>query len=237
MKKVLITLPVYNEEKIIYENTKKLIQHIEKIPKYKFIVNIVCNGCNDNSNKLALKLKKEFHKWIEVDSIPEKGRGYALKYSWKRSDADILCYMDMDLSTDLKHINDLIKNIDSGYDLCIGSRYINKSNIKRDFLRFLLSKAYNFITINLFDLKIHDTQCGFKAISKKSKKIFKKVKDNDWFFDTELIIKAKNENLRIIEIPVSWKENKSSKVKFGKTSLYFLKKLIQMKKETLFSKI
>jgi len=228
MKKVLITLPIYNEEKIIYKNTNQVIKHIKKISNYNFKINLVCNGCTDDSEKVAYKLKKENPKLVKVDSIDKKGRGHALKYSWEKSDADILCYMDMDLATSLKNINDLVEKIDLGYDICIGSRYINKSKVKRDLLRLLLSKIYNHIVIKYFDLKVHDIQCGFKAISKKTKKIIKKIKDNEWFFDTELLITAKKEDLKIIEIPITWTENKNSKISFIHTPIYFLKKILEI---------
>lgn len=226
---VLITLPTYNEEEIIKENSLKVLEFCQKNLKQGFKILIADNGSTDRTLEIAKELSADY-KEIDYFHLKEKGRGRALKEAWK-NDFDVFIYMDADLSTNLKFLLLLIEEIKNGNDIVVGSRFLKGSKIERGFLREISSRFYNFLLKLFFNLKIKDAQCGFKAVNKKVvKNLLPKVENNGFFFDSELLIRAEKENYKIKEIPIEWKEAKrKSKVNILKTTLNYLKEIIKLK--------
>jgi glycosyltransferase involved in cell wall biosynthesis len=228
--KVEFCLPVYNEEKIIRDSIVKLYDFLMK---QNFVFNwnimILNNGSTDSTRQICTELKNQK---ISFENIIEAGRGRALKNYWIKSDADVLVYMDIDLAVSLENIPSLMKPLtDEGYDMAIGSRLLPESSIKRSFIRELSSQMYNFLSRVILHHNFSDMQCGFKAIKKEVIiKIAPFIKDNKWFFDTELVILAKYNGYRIKEVPVEWEENRfdvrKSKVNILRDSLRFIINLI-----------
>ena len=140
--------------------------------------------------------------------------------------------MDADLSTDLKHISEIIEPIiKNETQICCGSRWLRNSDVKRDFIRGILSWFYNLILRTMLGLKISDAQCGFKSIrTDVAKKIIPLIEDNNWFFDSELLIIAQKNNFEIKEIPVKWTDNVQTTVTVTKTIIEFLKGVNRMRK-------
>ena len=226
-----IIIPVYNEADILEKNTLKIKNAVEKITKNYEII-IAEDGSDDGTNKLAKRLSNKYSNIKHFHFKKRQGRGQALIKAFKKSKGDILIYMDIDLATDLNYISDLINAIKKGADIAIGSRMKNKSNCKRSFKRNIASYFYNLLVRLLFDVKIHDTQCGFKAFGRKSIfKILPQIKDKHWFWDTELLIKASKKNYKIIEIPIKWNEinNRKSKVNVLKDGIEMGLKLIKLR--------
>ena len=212
MRKILIVLPTYNEEKILEKNTLKILKFCQKnLKDYNWQILIADNGSTDQTSKIAEKLSKNYEK-ISFFHLPEKGRGGALKKAWSEYEADIYTYMDIDLATELNALPLLIEAIDKkGYDLAIGSRLKKESKVERSLKREITSRVYNFLLKILFKPSFSDAQCGFKAISKKvAQEILPKVKNNHWFFDTELLILAEKSGFKIKEIPVEWVEKRTA---------------------------
>lgn len=210
-KKILIVLPTYNEEKIVEKNTLKVFEFCQKnLIQYDWQILIADNGSNDLTPKIAEEISKKNEK-ISFFHLPQKGRGYALKKAWTEYEADIYAYMDIDLATNLDYFPLLIKAIlKENFDLAIGSRLEKGSKIKRSLKRELISRIYNFLLKIFFHPSFKDAQCGFKAISEKvAKEILPKVKNNIWFFDTELLILAERAGFKIKEIPVEWVEKRA----------------------------
>lgn len=228
--KINITVPVFNEEKILNENIRKIFLFCQSNIQDEFKIVIVNNGSTDNTENVAKKICKE-NKKIEYLFIQKKGRGNAIKTSWRKKDVDIYSYMDIDLSTNLKTFPKMINEIKEGYDIVIGSRYIKGSKVKRYFSREVFSRLYNHIIKKYFHTKIRDMQCGFKAINKKVvKNLLKKTKDDQWFFDTELLLLAEKEGYKIKEMPVEWNENINTKVKIIKTISDYIINSIKLKR-------
>ena len=164
--------------------------------------------------------------------MDEKGRGRALKKAWTESDADIVSYMDVDLSTNLSHFPEMINGmILNGYDIGTGSRLMKGSKTKRSFKREFISRAYNILVKILFRTKFSDAQCGFKAVTKKvvNKIIIPYVKDTGWFFDSELLIISEKLGYRILDVPVEWIEDLDTRVKIFRTAYEDIKGLIRVK--------
>ena len=228
--KIVLVLPVYNEDKILSNSVNTLYRFMANNIKDDWQIIIANNGSTDNTKKIAQSLSRRLPKVTLID-LEVKGRGNALKQAWQNSHSDIYAYCDIDLATDISHIKELFEAVSRGNDIAVGSRYIGQANAKRTFLRLMLSKGYNFLAWVMFNTKIKDLQCGFKAVNLRVvDELLPKLRDNHWFFDTELLLKAEKQGYRVKEIPVNWKESNESKVKFFNTVSDYIFKLLKQKK-------
>ena len=230
-KTVLLVIPVYNEE-IILEQTITRLDHFfhEKKPSFSYQICIADNGSTDNTGIFGKQLSRKYSH-VSYLYLDQKGRGRALKKAWTESTADIVSYMDVDLSTELEAYLPLIDAVVNGADIATGSRYLQASKTDRKLIREVLSRSYNVLLRLFFHLSVVDSQCGFKAVSKETANfLIPKVKDNYWFFDTELLLLADHYHLKVIEVPISWTKNKYSKVKIPSTTFSYLKNMIRMKR-------
>tara|TARA_B100000579_G_scaffold86857_1_gene68017 strand:- start:9080 stop:9802 length:723 start_codon:yes stop_codon:yes gene_type:complete len=220
--KIEVIFPVYNEAQTLNQQIKKFNDFFDSEFRKNLCITIADNGSNDPTPKICENLLND--KLIDnYLFIPEKGRGRAIKKSIMNSKADIVSYMDIDLSTDLSHFKPLIESVGmSGNDISIGSRLSKESKvIGRKKIREFTSRAYN-ILIKLFFPKsrISDMQCGFKAFSRlKILKILDFVENNRWFFDTELILLSRKFNLKIDQIPVKWTDDPNTSVNIISTAI------------------
>ncbi len=217
---VEITVPVYNEEKELELNIQKLSDFCEKnLTDYNWKITISDNASFDNTPIIASGIAKKNPR-IALFRLEEKGRGRAVKRAWSNSDADYCVYMDLDLSTDLKHLPNLLKALENGYDIAIGSRLAEGANVEgRTLLREITSRTLNFFFIQVwFRTHFTDAQCGFKAVTRRVvDELIPKIKDNDWFFDGELLIVGEKSGYKIYEEPVHWVDNPGSTVRLVST--------------------
>ena len=232
MVEIDIVIPAYNEEKNLEKSILKLYNWIEEHSKHKWTITIANNASTDKTLQIAKGLEIKFPKIVRVIDISRKGRGVAIGTSWMKSNSQICVFMDVDLSTALTHIPEIVEPIiNDGVDLCIGSRWLKESQAQRNFFRGILSWSYNQILKIILHLKTSDAQCGFKGIrTDLAKKIIPLIEDNNWFFDTELLVIAQKNNFKIKEIPVKWTENALTTVIVTETILEFLKGVWRMKK-------
>jgi len=222
MKKlnVEITVPVYNEEEELEKNITKLSAFCsQNLKDYEWDITIADNASNDNTPVIAANLSKKDQR-IRLFRLEEKGRGRAVKRAWSNSKADYCAYMDLDLSTDLKHLPNLLSALQKGYDIAIGSRLAKGANVEgRTILREFTSRTLNFFFIQMwFHTHFTDAQCGFKAVTRQVvDELIPKIKDNDWFFDGELLIVGEKSGYKIYEEPVHWIDNPGSTVRLVST--------------------
>jgi glycosyltransferase involved in cell wall biosynthesis len=232
-KAVEIVIPIYNEEVELTDSIKKLHSFLKKhVTKYTWHITIADNASKDNSVKIAKSLSKKLSH-VGLISLPLKGRGRAVKRAWKESRADALVYMDVDLSTDLSSLNPLLDSLlKDGYNIAIGSRLLPHSKvIGRPIKREILSRGYNILMKLLFQVKFSDAQCGFKGITKQTlKSLIPRIKDNEWFFDSELLIVGEKMGYKIFQEPVRWVDNPGSTVRVLKTVTGDLKGLYRLLK-------
>lgn len=235
MKKptVLLTIPVYNEEKILEQTIKTLTTYIKenKFP-FQCKIEIADNASTDATQEIGKKLQNKYNN-VSYHRIKRKGRGFALKEVWSKSKEDIVSYMDVDLATDLSAYKPLIESISSRkYVLATGNRLGRKSKvIGRSLFREILSRGYNLILQAIFFSNIKDSQCGFKAIRKDAfMELVKETKDNNWFFDTEMLLLAKHKGMRLKQIDVKWTDDPDSRVKVVKTVREDLEGVARIKK-------
>lgn len=227
-----IVVPVLNEEKILQSSIETLDEYMMENLPYRYQITIADNGSQDNTLKIAKNLVQN-HQSVRVVRLAERGRGRALKQVWQSSQADILTYMDVDLSTSLDDFLPMIQPLVAGeVGVAIGSRLMKKSKTSRGFKREFISRCYNKIVKLTSRTKFSDAQCGFKAIRRDvAKRFLPKIKDNEWFFDTELLIKTERAGVPIHEQPVTWIEDTDSRVKIVKTAVDDLKGLHRVNKE------
>jgi len=230
---ISIAVPTFNEEKIIEQRINQLFDFCENnLKKYKWRIIVADNGSTDRTIKIIRKQKQKYSK-LEYFHLKKLGKGLAIKKAWQDYLADVNIFMDADLATELKFTIPLINGItEEKYDLTIGSRYHKQSKCKRSLIRSMCSKFYNFILKIFFNIKLTDTHCGFKALSKSAvQRIIPKIKNNGLFFDTELLVLARYYNLKIKEMPVNWedKNERKTKIKIIKTGLKYLKEIIKLK--------
>ena len=225
-------LPVLNEEKVISASVSAIHNFLETHFKdYTWKITIADNGSTDKTADISEILSTKFDR-VNYVRIAQKGRGRALKQCWTSSKSDIVAYMDIDLSTQLDDIRPLLDSISKNkYDVAIGSRLIKGSVVEgRSRRREFTSRTYNKIIQSVFSVNFNDAQCGFKAISRSTAgKIVPLIKDNGWFFDTELLIVADKCDYRIKEVPVRWSDDPDTRVKVFSTALYDLCGLARLK--------
>lgn len=219
-KSVEITVPVYNEEKELAKNILTLLHFCEKnLKNYDWHITIADNASNDNTPIIGATLAKNTTK-ISLFRLEQKGRGRAVKRVWSQSGSDFCVYMDLDLSTDLVHLPKILEVLQNGYDIAIGSRLARGAKVEgRTVLREFTSRVLNFFFIRLFfQTHFTDAQCGFKGITKKAvNELIPHIKDNDWFFDGEMLIVGEKSGYKIYEIPVHWIDNPGSTVRLLST--------------------
>ena len=217
--KIDFALPVYNEEACLSVNVKKLTSYLQSKAMCDWQVIIVNNASTDETPAIANVLAAEIYE-VHAVHLEQKGRGNALRSCFQSSQADAVCYMDIDLSTDLNHIDDLISGLDDGYDIVIGSRLLPGSRTNRSFKREIISRSYNILVRVMFGYICSDFQCGFKAFRcNVVHNLLPRVKNNRFFFDTELLLLADQLGYRILDVPVNWVEDPDSRVELIPTIL------------------
>lgn len=208
-------IPVYNEENRLF-HIKKLFRYLkrDRVNSYEIVI---ANDCSTDKTLERVRKLAENFKSIKVYSTPRRlGRGATFSYLLPKLRGDVVITLDVDMAIDLSAISLLLKSLNEGNEIAIGSRYASGALAKREAARALLSKMYNKIIHFLFNSKVLDHQCGFKAYKKKRLlKIAKKIKSKHWFWDTEFLLEAQREGLKIKEIPIKWVEMPGSKVTFN----------------------
>jgi putative flippase GtrA len=219
-----VVIPVYNEEQDLAPCVRRLHTYLTEHFPYPFRITVADNASIDATPVIAHDLAEEF---LEVESVrlEQKGRGRALRAVWSASDAAVLAYMDVDLSTDLAALLPLVAPLISGHsDLAIGSRLARGARVVRGAKREFISRCYNLILRSALFVRFSDAQCGFKAIrADVARHLLPLVADPGWFFDTELLVLAQRARLRIHEVPVDWVDDPDSRVDIVSTALADLK--------------
>ncbi len=215
-----ITIPVYNEEQDLEKSVLTLADYLSRnLSDFQWRISIADNASTDNTFIIAKKLEKKYS-YVHAIHLSQKGRGRAVKYVWLHSDADYVAYMDVDLSTDLKHFPNLVHALQRGYDIAIGSRNARGSRVYgRNLLRSITSKGYITLVKMFFWVHFTDAQCGFKAVTRNVvNDLVPLISDNGWFFDSELLIVGEKSGYRIYDEPVTWIDNPGSTVRVWKTA-------------------
>jgi glycosyltransferase involved in cell wall biosynthesis len=227
-----VVIPCYNEVKVLRGSVEQTLALFDRTPGFRWRIVIADNGSTDGTGDLARQLEAEYAPRVKAMVLPIKGRGFALREAWLASDADVVAYMDVDLSTDLEQLPDLVRLVtERGCDVAIGSRLARGAQTKRSLKREITSRGYVALIRVFFPrLRITDAQCGFKALRREvAQELVRQTRNGMWFFDTELLILAYWAGYRICELPVRWVEDPDTKVKILRTALEDIRGLCRMR--------
>ena len=215
---VEVVVPVHNEEHVLAASVRRLHAYLTATFPYRFRVTVADNASTDATWRVATALSAELP-GVRAVHLDQKGRGRALRQVWSSSEADVVSYMDVDLSTGLDAFLPLVAPLLSGHsDLAIGSRLHRDSAVVRGPKREFISRTYNLLLRTTMAAGFSDAQCGFKAArTDVVKALLGSVEDQTWFFDTELLLLAERSGLRIHEVPVDWVDDPDSRVDIVRT--------------------
>jgi putative flippase GtrA len=224
-----VVVPVHNEEIDLEPSVRRLHGYLQAEFPYRFRITIADNASTDRTAEVADRMAAELPAVTAVH-LAEKGRGRALKFVWTHSDATVLAYMDVDLSTDLGALLPLVAPLISGHsDLAIGSRLARGSRVVRGAKREFISRSYNLILRGTLAARFSDAQCGFKAIrADVATRLLPIIEDTGWFFDTEMLVLAERAGLRIHEVPVDWVDDPDSRVDIVATAVADLRGIARL---------
>ena len=232
-RSVDIVIPCLNEEEQLPSTLETLRAFCgAQLGEYRWRVVVADNGSADRTFERAQTQARAYPDRFGAMRLPERGRGRALKKAWLESDADIVCYMDVDLSTGLEALPPLLGAIAyDGYDLAVGSRLAKGSKVeKRTLKREITSRGYNLLIKGLFFTRFSDAQCGFKAMSRNAvREIIPVTKDLAWFLDSEILIIAEKRGYRIKDVPVHWVDDPDTRVKVVQTAWRDIKGLLRLR--------
>jgi len=225
-----IVIPVYNEERDLVRSVRRLHAFLDSRFPFPATITIVDNASTDATWPIAEYLAAKLPN-VRAIHLDAKGRGRALRTAWLSSDASIVAYMDVDLSTDLDALLPLVAPLMSGHsDIAIGSRLARGARVRRGPKREVISRAYNFLLHLGLGATFSDAQCGFKAITAvAARRLVPAVQDQAWFFDTELLILAQRAGMRIHEVPVDWTDDPDSRVDIAKTAIDDLSGILRLR--------
>ena len=224
-----IVVPVRNEERDLAPSIRRLVSYLRESFPFSARITIADNGSTDATWAIASRLARELPE-VRAVHMDLPGRGRALRAIWAETDAEVLAYMDVDLSTDLNALLPLVAPLLSGHsDLAIGTRLARGSRVIRGPRRELISRSYNVLLRTLMGARFSDAQCGFKAIRRdQARALLPLTQDTGWFFDTELLVLAERAGLRIHEIPVDWVDDLDSRVDIVATALADLRGMARL---------
>lgn len=231
-KSLDIVIPVLNEERALPPSIATLHAHLTaNFGDFDWRIVIADNGSEDSTPDVSQRLSREFP-GVSPFRLEQRGRGLALRTAWLASNADIVAYMDVDLSTDLAALQPLVRAIaEQSCDIAVGSRLIKGARVERRPLkREITSRGYSILFRAMFLTGFRDAQCGFKAVSRRAvNQLVPLIKNNRWFFDTELLLLAQANGFKIREIPVHWTDDPDTRVKILGTAIEDVKGLLRLR--------
>jgi glycosyltransferase involved in cell wall biosynthesis len=224
-----IVVPVKDEERDLAPSVRRLCSYLREQFPFSARVTIADNGSTDRTWAVATALSRELP-GVTAIHMEKPGRGRALRAIWSASDAQVLAYMDVDLSTDLNALLPLVAPLLSGHsDIAIGTRLAHGSRVIRGPRREVISRSYNLLLRASLGAEFTDAQCGFKAIRRDQAQVLLPLtEDTGWFFDTELLVLGERAGLRIHEVPVDWIDDTDSRVDVVATALADLRGIARL---------
>ena len=233
MARVDLVIPVYNEQRVLAQSVATVLAWCDRHPEHDWRVVVADNASTDETLELARQLEAAHPGRVKALHVAVKGRGIALRIAWLTTPADVAAYMDVDLSTDLEALPALVDPIAAGeVDLSYGSRLHPQASTQRGRRRELISRAYVLILRHAAGLRVTDAQCGFKAISRRAARaLVPAVRDNRWFFDSELLWVAQRNGFRLREVPVRWSDDPDSRVAIVRTALEDLRGIWRLRRD------
>lgn len=226
-----LVVPVYNEAGVLESSVQRLAAAMAECGGFRWRILVANNGSTDDTASIGRRLAErlEYVSFLHLDA---KGRGGALRKAWSGTDAEFAVYMDVDLSTDLAAVPRVVELLREGADIVTGSRLHPQSKITRSLKREILSRGYNtLIRWVLRTRSFDDAQCGFKGVRIATvRRLLPLIEDQEWFFDTELLVLAEYAGLTVRTLPITWVEDPDSRVNIPQTIWQDLKGLARLRR-------
>ena len=226
--KVTVAVPAYNEEGYLEDTVKGIrgeLQSLDRVDSFEIIVSE--GGSEDDTGEIAESLEKSFEQVEHLDLGDLKGKGKAVEEAFNRSELDYFIFMDADGATAVEELEEMVERLESG-DVVIGSR--RSDDADRDLLRDVASNLFNYSVRILFFSGISDHQCGFKGFRREAvESVVEDVESDHWFWDTEFLVKAQQNNLDVDVLPVDWEEKGDSEIDLFSDGLYFSRRLAELR--------
>jgi glycosyltransferase involved in cell wall biosynthesis len=231
--RVEVVIPAHNQERALPGAVRQLHARLATDFPVPFRITIADNASSDNTASVARFLARELSD-VRYMHIPQQGRGRALRAAWSASDAEVVAYMDVDLSTDVAHLGALLGPLLAGRaDIVVGSRLAPGAQVARGFRREAISRSYNALLGAALSAVFSDAQCGFKAARREViSKLLPLIEDEGWFFDTELLYLAQRNAFSIREVPVRWVDDPDSRVHIAQTVIDDLRGIARLRRRT-----
>jgi glycosyltransferase involved in cell wall biosynthesis len=235
LPKVDLIVPTLNEVHVLRASIERIRQYMQDEFPYPARVVVADNGSTDGTGDLAEQLAQEYED-VGVVRLNARGRGRALRQAWSETEAEIVAYTDVDISTELPALERLCRAIwEDGYDMAVGSRLMRESQTTRGLKREAISRIYNLLIKVVLWTNFSDAQCGCKAVSRRVvKDLMPLVQDEEWFFDTELLVRGEKGGYRIKDIPVTWVDDDDSRVKIVSTAWKDIQGVLRLRRQLWF---
>jgi glycosyltransferase involved in cell wall biosynthesis len=229
--RVDVVIPVLNEAHVLAKSVATVREFLSTHFPYGWCVVIVDNGSTDGTDRVGRELAAA-HADVSFLQLEQRGRGRALRHAWMTSRADVMSYMDVDLSTELAALPRAVSAlVGESCDIAVGSRLMRESRTRRSPKREMISRIYNLFVKLVLWTRFSDAQCGFKVVTREVvEKIVPQIKDQSWFFDTEMLVLAEKQGYRIKDLPVVWNEDDDSRVKIVSTAWEDIKGVFRLRR-------
>jgi glycosyltransferase involved in cell wall biosynthesis len=231
-----VTIPALNEEAMLPDTIRKVnARLLADFPDGYWIIVVADNNSTDSTPRLTAAMLPEYSH-LRYVRLERRGKGYGIRSGWEAYPADVNVFMDADLATDLDALKPLVETAARVGGIALGSRYHPASEVNRSPFRLLVSRGYRLVFRLWLDLRVRDAACGFKAVSAEVlSKIVPLVRDNRWFFDTELLVRAQRAGYPLTEVPVRWIEEapggRRSRVNVADVAAQYLKACANLRRE------
>jgi len=226
-----LVIPVYNEAHVLETSVARLAAAMADCAGFRWRIVVVDNGSTDQTESIGRRLAEQRPE-VDFLHLDEKGRGRALREAWDETEAEFSIYMDVDLSTDLAAVGRAVAMLDDGADVVAGSRLHAESHITRCLKREILSRCYNrMIRHALGTRTFDDAQCGFKGVRIGTvRPLLPLVVNQQWFFDTELLVLAEYAGMTVRTLPITWVEDRDTRVNIPRTVWEDLRGLARLRR-------
>jgi glycosyltransferase involved in cell wall biosynthesis len=206
-------IPVYNDLTALRKAIPLSIDVLEGVTD-RFEIVVAEDGSTDGSAEFVRDYEKRDPRVRLFHSDERLGRGRALNRAFRASTAPIVCYYDVDLATDMRHLSQLVEAIRNGAAMATGSRLLPESEIVRSSGREFASRGYNLLVRTVLGSRLRDHQCGFKAFERsRLLPILGRVNAPHWFWDTEVLVRGQLAGYPVAELPVRWTQGPGTTVR------------------------
>jgi dolichyl-phosphate beta-glucosyltransferase len=214
MSQYSIIIPAYNEGERIGPSLEKVAAYVKQ-QLWDAEIIVVNDGSRDNTAELVRTFAVKDPIVRLVENPGNRGKGYSVRHGMLEAKGDLLLLSDADLSSPISEASKLFDAITKGADIAIGSRWLaaETQTQRQGMLRQFTGRAYNLLLRTVLGLKFKDTQCGFKAFTRKAAQaVFPAQRIERWGFDPEILFLARKRGLKVAEIPVAWANDDRSKL-------------------------